>query len=126
MAEFKKISINEQSLAYLLNLVLNNVREERNIAMINYNNLTGLTTGSDVAEILMLSKDISESINGFLNSANKSTEQILKMAKVISDYMLKAQDNDLISDEDRMDIENLVKSANEEIEKNNGIIGRIG
>lgn len=110
-------SINETSLTLLLNFALSNLSEEREAALQHHDVLSSMLNGPPGGdglsglEIQLMTQTLSAALNNFLGSASKSTEQIIKIAKLLADYMLKVQNDDLITDDDREALERLVADS---------------
>lgn len=115
MNDIGKLKLDETSLAILLNYILDNIKEERKIALGHHEMLSSFfdgPTGTEVMDsyaITAMLNDSSEALTRFLSTAAGSTEKAIKIAKIMSDVMSK-MDTDFVSDEDREAIADLVFS----------------
>ena len=113
MAKKYTLSINEQSLEFMLNFTLDNLKEDRRLALQHHGVLAGLLQGADGAElsaleVQMMVQELSAALTNFLRSASVSTEQGLKMAKLLADQLSKIDSEDTLTDEERADIESML------------------
>jgi len=128
----KKVGLDESSLVYLLNFIMDNVREDRALAMRHHDTVASLMEGALDADgggiqISLLLSDTSEALKRFLDTSSGSIEQTIKVAKLISDMMLKLDTGTLeFSDDTRDLIEQTAKRLEAEKEENRKIVGRIG
>ena len=109
----KKLNIDEDSFVYLLNFIMDNLKEDRELALRHHDTLShmldgpnGLDSMSGV-ELSILLNDLSESITKFLSNASMATDRAIKILKIMSDLMAKVHREDGISDEDREYLESL-------------------
>lgn len=102
-----RLDLTEDSLVYLINMILKNINEDRTQAL-QYADILAATIngpqGSDGVlslESELLLKELSVALTGFLKTASDSTERALKLAKLLVDFLIKVQDDEIISDEER-------------------------
>jgi len=114
------IKLDEASLEFILNMTLDNLKEDRSMALRHHSTLSSLLSGAsgDEAlsglEIQMMVQELSMALTNFLKSAATSTEQGLKMAKILADLITKMPSDDTLTDEDRASIESMIgKYSNE-------------
>lgn len=117
MADFKNLNLSDESLTLLLQFVLQNIGEDRKLALENYETLSAMLGGGDGMtglEIQLMLQELSSALTGFLNSASKSTDNAIKIAKIMSDHINKMNTEETLTNLDRDKIENLVKEAKAE------------
>lgn len=116
----KKISfdLNNDALKLILNLGLNNLQEDRENALEHHDTLSGLLQGTAGAESLssleiqMMIQELSGALTNFLNSSSRSTENIIKIAKIISDHLKTMDTTEAeITDEDREMLAEIIDQA---------------
>ena len=114
------IKLDEQSLELILNLVLNNLTQERELALGHHATLSTLLNGATGdeqltgLEVQMMVQELSSALTGFLNSASLSTDKAIKVAKILSDLLSKMDADDTLTDADRADIESMVTGFEDE------------
>ncbi len=113
MAKKTTLTISESSLEFMLNFTLDNLKEDRELALQHHQVLAGLLHGADGAElsaleVQMMVQELSAALTNFLRSASVSTEQGLKMAKLLADQLSKIDNDDNLTDEERADIETML------------------
>ena len=100
MKKIDAFDLNDETLRIILKLGLDNLCEDRKNALDHHDVLSNLlegTSGSDglsTLEIQMMVQELSASLTNFLNSSTKSTENILKISKILSDHIKKKQNED--------------------------------
>lgn len=121
MNNTKQIELDESSLTWVLNYILSTVKEDRDLVLQHHDtlgNMLGSPPGAEglsSLEMQLLLNDLSAALNGFMKNAAISVDQVIKVAKILSDHILKKQDEmDEVSDSDRESIEELVKNLNDE------------
>ncbi len=108
-----QIKLDEKSLELVLNYIMQNVDEDREMALQHHDTLALLLQGAqgDGAmsglEIQLMVEQLSDALTKFLGSAAKSTENALKIAKILSDVLVKMDPEETLTDEDRAEIEAL-------------------
>jgi len=121
MSEDKRIKLDEASLEFILNFTLENLKEDRRLALEHHTILSSLLSGQNAdgedlsgIEIQMIVQELSGALTNFLKSAATSTEQGLKMAKILSDLLTKIDTDTILTDEDRASIEEMVGGFEDE------------
>lgn len=111
----QNLRLDETTLVYILDVAFKNIAEDREIALQYNDSLSSMINGipgneglSDLEVQLML-KDLSDAIDRFLSTATKSTDNIIKLAKILSDHLVKSPAEDAITKEDRELLENMMK-----------------
>jgi len=122
----QKIKLDEESLEFILNFTLDNLKEDRRLALQHHTILSGLLNGAEgsqlsALEIQMMVQELSSALTNFLKSAATSTEQGLKMAKILSDLLSKIESEDSLSDYERANIEEMLGGFEAERENVNSI-----
>lgn len=111
MGNIPGLKLDEKSLEMILNYIMKNVDEDREMALQHHDTLATLLQGApgDGAmsglEIQLMVEQLSDALTKFLNTASKSTESALKIAKILSDVLLKMDPEETLTDEDRAEIE---------------------
>lgn len=111
----QSLRLDETTLIYILDVAFKNIAEDREIALQYNDSLSSMINGipgneglSDLEVQLML-KDLSDAIDRFLSTATKSTDNVIKLAKILSDHLVKNPTEDGITKEDRELLENMMK-----------------
>ena len=125
--DIQKLGLDEDSLEFLLNFILNNVKEDREIALQHHDTLAGLLQGvsgdgMNAMEIQMMAKELSEALKAFMSSAAVTTDQAIKIAKILSDLLVKADPAETLTDKERGDLEELIGGLKEEKDEQKNII----
>jgi hypothetical protein len=120
-----KFNLDAEALKLVLNLALSNIIDDRDRAIEHHDTLAGLFNDSVIAdgitplEIQIMVQNLASSLTSFLNNTSKSTDSIIKLAKILSDH-LKNHASDMdeeITDEERdLLLEDVVERA--QMEKN--------
>lgn len=118
----KSLTLDETSLVFVLNFILKNISEDRELALQHHDTLATIIQGAPGnesltdLEIQLMLKDLSTALNDFLASASKSTDNAIKIAKILSDHLNKMPDEQAITAEDREMLENMLKNNDGEPE----------
>ena len=113
MGNVPGLKLDEKSLELILNYIMKNVDEDREMALQHHDTLALLLQGAPSdggmsgLEIQLMVEQLSDALTKFLNSASKSTESALKIAKILSDVLVKMDPEETLTDEDRAEIEAL-------------------
>jgi len=96
MAKNKKLSLDDETLLYILQLALDSALEQKDKAMSHHDQVA---SGFHIAENIdmgsaMAIKEISESLEKFLKSSDQSLDKIIKIARLIADTMRMRTDDD--------------------------------
>jgi len=124
----QKLKINEASLEFVLNFILENLKEDREMALEHHANLTRLMNrgiGGDEAtalEIDIAVQELSGALIGFLNSASMTTDRAIKIAKILGDLLIKMDIEETLTDSDRANIVESFQREQDEAEKAKNII----
>jgi len=125
------LKLDTDSVVLLLNFILNNIKEDRKMALTEYSALSNaleLATSQDILSTIesqLIEQNISKALSGFLDSASKSTDNAIKVCKLLSDHLIKnakttkadeqSEDDEFtLSDIDRKEIENKVVQLQKE------------
>lgn len=113
-----KIKLDEASLEFILNFVLKNLKEDRHLALQHHDTLASLLQGTSGEgsglEIQLMVQELSSALTNFLNSASLSTERAIKIAKILSDILVKSDADTTLSDDERAEIEGMIGGLQEE------------
>lgn len=116
----KKLDLDEDSLVFLLNFILDNIKEDRQLALQHHDTLSHILNGApgDLSgvEMQLLMNDLSQSLTNFLNTASLSTERAIKIAKILADLMTKMEASSMLTENDRESIEEMVTGFQDEQE----------
>ena len=107
-----KIKLDEVSLEMVLNLALERVNEDREMAIRHHNTLRDEVEANGWGDQLTL-QELASSLSGFLANASLSTEKLIKISKILADLLVKIDSDDTLTDADRAEIEDMVKKDNE-------------
>ena len=116
------LKLDERSLEFILNFTLENLKEDRKLALGHHDTLASLLTGasgeadSDL-EIQMAVQELSAALVNFLRSASTSTEQGIKLAKILSDILANQEEGGGFSDEERQDMIDMARDMEDEKNK---------
>ena len=101
----KRLALDSESIVFILNYILMNIEEDRRLALTHHdalNEAIDTMGGLGGGELVLLVEPFAKSIVGFLDSTSKSTDNAIKVAKLLSDYVLKIQaTSQAFSDEER-------------------------
>ena len=123
-----KLRLDENSLEFLLNFIMTNLKEDRRMALEHHEVLSSLLNGAPHSqglsglEIQMMLEQLSNALQKFMQSASTSTDQAIKIAKIMSDILIKSDPADSLTDAERADIERLMGGLQEEKDKIGNII----
>lgn len=110
----KPLEINDKSMLYVLQLALEGAIENKEAARENYKKISDafeLTTDNIDAGTAMAIREISDSLEKYLKSADQAVDKLVKIAKLLSDTMIKRDNIDFdISDEDKLSIQDQINS----------------
>jgi len=112
----KKLELDNDSLMFLINNILNSIKEDRELSLDQFNFMNQFLTGAgDTAgtDIVLLSEHLSEAINKHLAQAAKSTESAIKVAKIMADNLAKTISEESFTEADRDLLEELTKTETE-------------
>ena len=108
----EKLQINDQSMLYVLQLALEGALQNKEAARTQYENIAGSfqLSGEIDTGMAMAIKEISDSLEKYLKSGDNSVDKLIKIAKLLSDTMIKRDDaNYEVTDEDKMDMQASLK-----------------
>lgn len=113
------LELDRASLVKMLNFILNNLKDDRRLALQHHTILSHMLSGVAGAglstlELQMMIQDLSSSLNGFLTSASKSTENAIKMSKIMADAIKNAPQVDGLTDKDRDNLADLMEGLENE------------
>lgn len=113
------LELDRASLVKMLNFILTNLKDDRRLALQHHTILSHMLNGVAGAglstlELQMMIQDLSSSLNGFLTSASKSTENAIKMSKIMSDALKHAPQADGLTDKDRDNLADLMEGLEQE------------
>lgn len=113
------LELDRASLVKMLNFILTNLKDDRRLALQHHTILSHMLNGVAGAglstlELQMMIQDLSSSLNGFLTSASKSTENAIKMSKIMSDAIKNSPQVDGLTDKDRDNLADLMAGLDEE------------
>lgn len=117
----KNLNLDETSLVFVLNFIMKSISEDRELALQHHDSLASVIQGAPGnesltdLEIQLLLKDLSTAINDFLSSAAKSTDNAIKIAKILSEHLNKMEKDDEITDEDRQMLREMMEDEKEKI-----------
>ena len=121
MTNFKKLNLSDGSLIQLLNTILSMLQEDRKNATEHHDLLaTMLATteatagGMGTLELQLLLNDLTTALTGFLKNRAQSTDQTIKVAKILADHMTKIDRNSALTEEERDQIEDTIKGLTDE------------
>ena len=120
MTDFKNLNLSDGGLVALLNFILSMLQEDRKNAMEHHDLLAGMLAGSTEAagmttlEFQLLLNDISTALTGFLKNSATSTEQAIKIAKIMADHLSKLDRNASLTEDDREQIEDAIQKLTDE------------
>ena len=123
-----KLRLDEHRLEFLLNFIMTNLKEDRRMALEHHEVLSSLLNGAPHSqglsglEIQMMLEQLSNALQKFMQSASTSTDQAIKIAKIMSDILIKSDPADSLTDAERADIERLMGGLQEEKDKIGNII----
>lgn len=111
-----KLESTESSVVDLLNHILDETEEDRDLALRNYrtvaDSFNGLTSEEKASVFAVISvNDLSESMERFLKLSNSSIEKQLKVAKIVSDMLFfqkKFEDDTPLDEEELSDLQDTV------------------
>lgn len=118
--DFKKLDMSDESLVHLLNFILSMIREDRTNALAHHDTLTAMLEGAPGVEAMdgvtmqVLLADISGGLSSFLKNSAQSTDQAIKVAKILADHLTKIDRSDDFTEEDRDSIQKMVEKISEE------------
>jgi hypothetical protein len=110
--DINKLGIDKESVVYLLNFIMDNLKEDRSIALRHHDTLSAILDGdagegrSDI-EVQLLMNDVSEALKRFLDTSAGSIDQAIKITKIVSDLYSKEDKDEYLSEDDRSEIESL-------------------
>jgi hypothetical protein len=113
------LDLDRTSLVKMLNFILNNLKDDRRLALQHHTILSHMlngvaSAGLSTLELQMMIQDLSSSLNGFLTSASKSTENAIKMSKIMADAIKYAPQADGLTDKDRDNLADLMAGLDQE------------
>lgn len=113
------LELDRASLVKMLNFILTNLKDDRRLALQHHTILSHMlngvaSAGLSTLELQMMIQDLSSSLNGFLTSASKSTENAIKMSKIMSDAIKNSPQADGLTDDDRDNLASLMEGLKEE------------
>jgi hypothetical protein len=115
----QNLNLDQTSLVFVLNFILKNISEDRELALQHHDTLATIIQGAPGnesltdLEIQLMLKDLSAALNDFLASASKSTDNAIKIAKILSDHLNKMPEEQSITVEDREMLENMIRGDDE-------------
>lgn len=118
--KIKNFNLDEESLRLILKLGLDNLCEDRKNAIEHHDTLSNLLEGTSESdglstlEIQMMVQELSAALKNFLDSSTKSTENIIKIAKILSDHIKTKYDGDDVSEEDREFLEEMIRRTEDD------------
>ena len=116
----KNLNLDETSLIFVLNFIMKSISEDRELALQHHDSLASVIQGAPGnesltdLEIQLLLKDLSTAINDFLSSAAKSTDNAIKIAKILSEHLSKMDKDEEITDEDREMLRSMMEQGEDE------------
>ena len=122
MYDSLKLNLSDESLVHLLNFILVLIKEDRKNALDHHDTLSGMLGGPAGAEgmssleLQLLLNDLSAALTGFLKNSAQSTEQAIKVAKIMADHLTKMEASATLTEDDREEIENALKGFADEAE----------
>jgi len=124
MADIKNLELSDESLAHLLNFILSMLKEDRGNALAQYETLSGLISGPDGFGDLdgIMLNDIANGLSSFMKNSAQSTDQAIKVAGILANHLLKMDKNSTLTDDDRLEIEEMGKKLVQEKEDIGNII----
>lgn len=115
LSRLSDLELDEKSLMLLMKFILKNLEEERELALKHHDSLSVVLEGSgaDLNDInmSMLVKEFSNSLTGLIGTAQKSTAEMIKIAKIISDVLIKISNQDPLSEQERESFQNLLANS---------------
>ena len=114
------LKLDEKSLEFLLNFIMENLKEDRELALQHHDTLASLLSGPPGSEgmsaldVQLMLQEVSTALKNFMSQATTSTEQAIKIAKIMSDILIKSDPSEALSDDERADLESLLGGLQEE------------
>lgn len=108
----EKLNIDDASMLYVLQLALEGAIQNKEAARDNYEKIARgfQLTGEIDTGMAMAIKEISDSLEKYLKSADNSIDKLIKIAKLISDTMAKREDADFeFTDDGKMDMQDQIR-----------------
>ena len=122
------LKLDEASLEFLLNFILNNLKEDREMALQHHDTLAGLlqgppgSEGMSALDVQLLLNEVSTAVKNFMQSAATSTEQAIKIAKILSDILVKSDPAESLTDDERADLQRMLEEEKEAYKKAENIL----
>ena len=119
MEKFNHLDMSDESLMNLLNFIMSMIKEDRENALSHHDTLAGMLGGPAGAEgmtsleMQLFLNDLSTALTGFIKNSAQSTDQAIKIAKIMADHLTKMEKSATITDEDREQIESALKGISE-------------
>jgi len=126
------LNLSDESLVHLLNFILSMVQEDRKNAMDHHDTLSSMLGGPAGAEgmssyeLQLLLNDLSTALTGFIKNSAQSTEQAIKVAKIMADHLTKMDTSSTLSEDDRSQIEEALRDFEDERDELDNIINTGG
>ena len=70
--------------------------------------------GMSALDVQLMLQEVSTALKNFMAQATTSTEQAIKIAKIMSDILIKSDPSEALSDDERADLESLLGGLQEE------------
>lgn len=112
---------------HLLNFVLSMIKQDRENALTQYDNLSDNLSGAGFDDMngisaSLLLKDTAEALTSFLKNSSQSTDQAIKVAQILANHLIKMDKNSTLTDADREEIESTVKGLVSETKEIDNIL----
>ena len=121
MTNFKSLNLSDSSLIQLLNTILSMLQEDRKNATEHHDLLAtmlatveGTAGGMGTIELQILLGDLATGLTGFLKNIAQSTDQTIKVAKIMANHLTKIDRNAVLTEDERDQIEDTIKSLTDE------------
>lgn len=130
MGDFKpkNLNLSDESLIHLLNFILSMIQEDRKNAMDHHDTLSSMLGGPAGAEgmtsleMQLFLNDLSAALTGFIKNTAQSTEQAIKVAKIMADHLTKMDKSSTLSEHDREEIEAAIGEFKSELKEMDNIV----
>jgi Tfp pilus assembly protein PilN len=115
MSSGNNIELNDESLAVLLNTIYAQIQEDRSITRDQFEALAAQVPTEVSPSSTFVAAELAKGIAGYLAEFTDSTEKMLKLAKILSDRLIKTEvdTSDILQDNEKLDAQDFVNNLME-------------
>jgi uncharacterized protein (DUF2267 family) len=115
MSSGNNIELNDESLAVLLNTIYAQIQEDRSITRGQFETLAAQVPTEVSPSSTFVAAELAKGIAGYLAEFTDSTEKMLKLAKILSDRLIKIEvdTSDILQDSEKLDAQDFVNNLME-------------